>query len=136
LAEFSLVVLTMLFVSERSWKHHFVTLLLPITYLTYRVFEGHASRVARIAIATGLLLYAALMSTTSPEVGRFFAEGEGHEVALYFGLYFWSSVVLYALTCWRLLVENRPIGSDPLRGPHFVPAIARGEEGRPAKTGT
>src|SRR6185437_6003559 len=28
LGEFSLVVLTMLFLSERSWKHHFVTLLL------------------------------------------------------------------------------------------------------------
>ena len=33
LGEFSLVVLTMLFLSERSWKHHFVTLLLPYTYL-------------------------------------------------------------------------------------------------------
>ena len=30
----------MLFVSERSWKHHYVTLLLPYTYLVYRV--GHA----------------------------------------------------------------------------------------------
>ncbi|HEV3163143.1 MAG TPA: glycosyltransferase family 87 protein, partial [Isosphaeraceae bacterium] len=29
LGEFALVVLTMLFVSERSWKHHFVTLLFP-----------------------------------------------------------------------------------------------------------
>ncbi len=27
----------MLFVSERSWKHHYVTLLLPYTYLAYRV---------------------------------------------------------------------------------------------------
>jgi hypothetical protein len=38
LGEFALVVLTMLFVSERSWKHHYVTLLLPYPYLTYRVF--------------------------------------------------------------------------------------------------
>src|SRR3954447_7617288 len=37
LGEFTLIVLTMLFVSERSWKHHYVTLLLPYTYLTYRV---------------------------------------------------------------------------------------------------
>ena len=35
LGEFSLVVLTMLFVSERSWKHHYVTLLLRYTYLMY-----------------------------------------------------------------------------------------------------
>ena len=38
LGEFALIVLTMLFISERSWKHHYVTLLLPYTYLTYRVF--------------------------------------------------------------------------------------------------
>ncbi len=37
LGEFALIVLTMLFVSERSWKHHYVTLLLPYTYLVYRV---------------------------------------------------------------------------------------------------
>jgi hypothetical protein len=37
LGEFSLVVLTMLFVSERSWKHHYVTLLLPYTYLACRL---------------------------------------------------------------------------------------------------
>ncbi len=33
LGEVALVVLTMLFVSERSWKHHYVTVLLPYTYL-------------------------------------------------------------------------------------------------------
>ncbi len=42
--EFSLIVLTMLFVSERSWKHHFVTLLLPYTYLAYRVGVAGLSR--------------------------------------------------------------------------------------------
>ncbi len=40
LGEFSLVVLTMLFISERSWKHHYVTVLLPITYLAYEYFSG------------------------------------------------------------------------------------------------
>ena len=39
LGEFALVVLTMLFVSERSWKHHYVTVLLPITYLVSDYFS-------------------------------------------------------------------------------------------------
>ncbi len=39
LGEFALVVLTMLFVSERSWKHHYVTVLLPITYLVSEFFS-------------------------------------------------------------------------------------------------
>ena len=38
LGEVALVVLTMLFVSERSWKHHFVTLLLPYTYLVWEFY--------------------------------------------------------------------------------------------------
>src|SRR5207249_4977305 len=47
LGEFSLVVLTMLFISERSWKHHYVTLLLPYTYLVYRVAAAGVSARAR-----------------------------------------------------------------------------------------
>ena len=37
LGESALVVLTMLFLSERSWKHHYVTLLLPYTLSGLRV---------------------------------------------------------------------------------------------------
>ena len=37
LGEVALVVLTMLFVSERSWKHHYVTVLLPYSYLVSRI---------------------------------------------------------------------------------------------------
>ena len=44
LGEWSLVVLTMLFVSERSWKHHFVTLLLPFTFLVAQMFRPALSR--------------------------------------------------------------------------------------------
>ena len=39
LGEIALVVLTMLFVSERSWKHHFVTLVLPYTYLVWELYS-------------------------------------------------------------------------------------------------
>ena len=39
LGEIALVALTMLFVSERSWKHHFVTLLLPYTYLVWEIYS-------------------------------------------------------------------------------------------------
>ena len=38
LGEVALVVLTMLFVSERSWKHHYVTLLLPTRYLVWELY--------------------------------------------------------------------------------------------------
>ncbi|MEA2631586.1 MAG: hypothetical protein QOE66_1805, partial [Chloroflexota bacterium] len=128
LGEFSLIVLTMLFVSERSWKHHYVTLLLPYTYLTYRVFMGEASRWARALLATALALSALLIATTSSEFGGLFADGQGHKIAQGYGMFLWAGVVLYIATAWRLWVERGHAGVDkteygPLgRGPH-LPAL-------------
>lgn len=123
LGEFALVALTMLFASERSWKHHFVTLVIPLTYLVYRLCDTRLSGRVRGVIGGGLLLSAALMATTSNEVGRLFAGGEGHEIALFYGFYLWSSVVLYVLTAWRVVVEGRAPGETPgIRAPHFQEA--------------
>ncbi len=105
--EFSLVVLTMLFVSERSWKHHFVTLLLPYTYLMYRVGVADVSRRVRVALAVGIAASVLLIASTSSEMGGLFAEGQGHKIAQGYGLYFAAGVVLYALTAWRVWVEGR-----------------------------
>ena len=116
LGEFALVVLTMLFVSERSWKHHYVTLLLPLTYLCYRVATPLASSGTRKALLTALAVFAAMMATTSSEVGSFFAGGEGHEYALYYGMYFWSGVVLYLALAVRLWQER----TNDLYHPGFV----------------
>ena len=107
LGEFSLVVLTMLFVSERSWKHHFVTLLLPYTYLMYRVGVADVSRRVRVTLAVGLALSVLLIASTSSELGGLFAGGQGHKIAQGYGLYFAAGVVLYVLTAWRVWVEGR-----------------------------
>ena len=106
----------MLFVSERSWKHHYVTLLLPLTYLCYRVATPLASSGTRKALLTALAVFAAMMATTSSEVGSFFAGGEGHEYALYYGMYFWSGVVLYLALAVRLWQER----TNDLYHPGFV----------------
>jgi hypothetical protein len=105
-------------------------LLLPLTYLVYRVFEMRLRTASRVVLAIGLLLFAALMSTTSNEVGRLFSGGEGHEIALYYGLYFWAGVVLYVLTAWRVLVERdaQPLPAEydgaTAPAPHFATALA------------
>ncbi len=104
--EFSLVVLTMLFVSERSWKHHFVTLLLPYTYLMYRVGVADVSRRVRIALAVGIAASVLLIASTSSEMGGLFVGGQGHKIAQGYGLYFAAGVVLYVLTAWRVWVEG------------------------------
>lgn len=50
--EYALIALAMLFASERSWKQHYVTLLLPITFLAWTAASrGRRDRTGRIAIA-------------------------------------------------------------------------------------
>ena len=107
----------MLFVSERSWKHHYVTLLLPYTYLMYRVgMPGLTARV-RATLASGLVLSALLMATTSSELGGWFAHGQGHKLAQGYGMFLWAGVVLYIPTAWRVRVEGRRVtGEDSPRG--------------------
>jgi hypothetical protein len=129
--EFALIVLTMLFLSERSWKHHFVTLLLPYTYLMYRVASPSEPGRVRAILGGSLVLSALLMGATSSEIGGLFAGGQGHKIAQGYGLFFWAGVVLYAATAWRVRAEgplqdcgdparsSTPGGPD-LPAPHFL----------------
>jgi len=115
LGEFSLVALTMLFVSERSWKHHYVLLLLPYTYLVCRLWSARSWRV-RGPLAAALAASAALMATTSSEIARLFSDVPLHKLAQGYGMFFWAGVVLYLATAWRVVVEGR----------HAVPAVPAG----------
>ncbi len=127
LGEFSLVTLTMLIVSERSWKHHYVTILLPLTYLTFRLWAYQGSRIRRFVIGGSLGLAALLMLSTSSEIGRFFADGKGHDLAQYYGMFFWAGILLYLPTAWILRTElgksgqekNEPRLQVNQQGPHF-----------------
>ncbi len=106
LGEFSLVVLTMLFVSERSWKHHYVTLLLPYTYLVGQLVQGRWERGPKRAILAGILTSVVLMGSTAPGVGGLFFEGHGHEHALFYGMFLWSGMALYVTTAWLVLAQR------------------------------
>jgi alpha-1,2-mannosyltransferase len=122
LGEFSLIVLTMLFVSERSWKHHYVTVLLPYTYLAYRAFSPALSRWARSGVWAALLLSAFLMATTSSEFGGLFFHKQGHKIAQFYGAFFWAGIVLFVATAWRVRVEGRAVpGVRPASG-RFIPS--------------
>ena len=137
LGEYALIVLAMLFVSERSWKHHFVTLLLPYTYLAYRVGVGGLPKRDRIILGGVLLASALMIATTSSEMGGLFARHQGHKIAQAYGMFFWSGLLLFIATAWRVRVEgaipaselgldrsNPPEATVPatspsiLRGPH------------------
>ena len=115
--EFALVVLTMLFVSERSWKHHYVTLLLPYTYLMYRVGVAPLATRTRVVLTAFMVVSALFMATTSSELGGLFARHQGHKIAQGYGMFLWAGVLLYVATAWRVWTESglaaKPVG-DPL----------------------
>ncbi len=102
LGEVALVVLTMLFVSERSWKHHYVTVLLPYSYLVCEFFSSRVGPRSRMLLVGSWALSFVLMAATSTEVGGLFAEGQGHEIAQGYGSFLWAGVVLYAMVAWRV----------------------------------
>ena len=129
LGEIALVVLTMLFVSERSWKHHFVTLLLPYTFLVWELyFPGTKSR-PRLVIGGMLLLSFLFMATTSTELGGLFADGRGHEIAQGYGMFLWGAVVLYVAVAWRLRARRCESTAALMpAGPGLTPHVAYWKE--------
>ena len=96
----------MLFVSERSWKHHYVTLLLPYTYLTYRVADARGLARVRVAPGVGHGAVGAPDGDDLERVGGLFADGQGHKIAQGYGMFLWAGVVLYIATAWRVWVER------------------------------
>lgn len=127
--EFALVVLTMLIVSERSWKHHFVTLLLPYTYLVYQMSLPRLSGRVRWLLSGAVALSVFLMATTSSEIGSIFVK-QGHKVALDYGMFLWAAVVLYIATAWRVRSDRERSGppdafSQTPRQPHFAQRLVR-----------
>ncbi len=64
-AEYSLICIGMLIFSERTWKHHCVTLLLPFAVLCYGFSSVDWSRGTRRIVGMCLVLATVLMYTTS-----------------------------------------------------------------------
>lgn len=135
LGEVALVVLTMLFVSERSWKHHFVTLVIPYTYLVWELYSPAGTPWRRWLIGGAMGASFLLMATTSTEFGGMFADGRGHEIAQGYGMFLWAAVVLYVAVAWRL--RARHLGESSLElagggghGPHS--ALRKAGSQRPA----
>lgn len=91
-AEFSIVLIGMLLFSERTWKHHCVTLLLPFCTLCYGLAVVPLSRLARGVVLGSLVVSTLLIATTMtfPGADRF------GKLAQVYGAYTWAFVVLIA----------------------------------------
>jgi alpha-1,2-mannosyltransferase len=116
LAEFSVIILGMLLLSERTWKHHCVTLLLPFAVLCYSVSALRWPRRRRwylgatIAAAFGLIT---LTGTTglSAHQDRF------GDLAQVYGAYVWAFLLLLAAML-ALLGESPAVPTPTVMAEH------------------
>jgi alpha-1,2-mannosyltransferase len=98
-AEFAVVLLGMLLFSERTWKHHCVTLVLPFAVLCYYL-AVEAPRRVRIGLMAMLGLVTGLLSMTSTELFDEFARQ-----AQVYGAYVLAFLIL--LTALLLIISRR-----------------------------
>jgi alpha-1,2-mannosyltransferase len=113
----------MLFVSERSWKHHYVTVLIPYTFLVYEFFSSRIGPRGRAVLVGSWALSFSLMAAASPDLGGLVAD-QGHEIAQGYGSFLWAGVVLYAMVAWRLWAR-RSEAPHPAASIDSGPAIPR-----------
>jgi alpha-1,2-mannosyltransferase len=88
-AEFSLIVLGMLLFSERTWKHHCVTLLLPFATIVYYLATQHPTRKLRWFLI-GILSTAALLMATTSTSGLVSWWDQVAKLAQVYGAYVWA----------------------------------------------
>ncbi len=93
-AEFSLVALGMLLFSERTWKHHCVTLLLPFGVLAYYLSACRPGPRLRAYLIGTLVAVVLLMTTTSTGVEDDWKRAA--KIAQVYGAYVWAYLLLMA----------------------------------------
>lgn len=113
-AEYALVILGMLLFSERTWKHHCVTLVLPIGLLCYLLTAWPMPRWHRLLLAATLAASFLLMSTTSTSLTSGLGLGkQAAKLAQVYGAYVWAELLLLAATVLVLQCHLSPSSASP-----------------------
>jgi hypothetical protein len=91
-AECSLIVLGMLLFSERTWKHHAVTLLFPFAVIAYALTSEIGSRTRSFLV--GVLVAVGVLT-----VGTGALSGRAADLAMVYGTYTLAFLLLTAAVC-------------------------------------
>jgi alpha-1,2-mannosyltransferase len=91
-AEYSLIVLGMLLFSERTWKHHCVTLLLPFGVLCYYLAACRPTPALRRGLIACLVAVTLLIAATSTSL----LPSPAAKQAQVYGAYVWAFLLLIA----------------------------------------
>ena len=101
----------MLLFSERTWKHHCVTLLLPFAVVVYYLAACRAPPRLRNALVGVLAAAAALLTSTSTALG--YSVGKTAQV---YGAYTAANLLLVATLGALLLRRDSPAATSPPPG--------------------
>jgi alpha-1,2-mannosyltransferase len=93
-AEYGLILLGMLLFSERTWKHHCVTLLVPFCVLCYYLATARPERWTRQFVIAMLIAAAVLMTATT--TGWSSSLERVGKLAQVYGAYVWANLALTA----------------------------------------
>jgi hypothetical protein len=110
-AEFSLVALGMLLFSERTWKHHCVTLVLPFAVLCYYLAVLRPARTLRCYLL-GTLAAALLLMLSTSTIGVREDVDHWGKMAQVYGAYVWADLLLVS----ALVVVLKQGARDEERG--------------------
>ena len=112
-AEYALVVLGMLLFSERTWKHHCVTLILPFGVICYHWAVGGLSVRLRSVLLGSCLLATLIMATTSTSLWETLAQYKmGAKLAQVYGAYVWAYFILLGSTTIILICSPWRMGHN------------------------
>jgi hypothetical protein len=103
MAEFAVVLLGMLLFSERTWKHHCVTLLMPFAVLAYCWSARVARRGPRWYVVGSVAAATLLITLTS--TGLFDGQDRIGKLAQVYGAYVWAHLIL--LACLLVLLGRK-----------------------------
>ncbi|MHC4948414.1 MAG: glycosyltransferase family 87 protein [Planctomycetota bacterium] len=130
-AELGLVLIAMLLLSERSWKHHYVTMVLPLAALVASLGwlpERSAVRRSVIAVLAGVFV---LTSCMSGDLVGWIHRGVAHKYVEGYGSFLWAAVAVFAMLS-ALLLRGEGDGPHPAEsGPDpGCPVMDGGRPGR------
>jgi hypothetical protein len=113
-AEYSIVVLGMLLFSERTWKHHAVTLVLPFAVVCYCLATGHHGWRMRAYLAGSLASATLLIASTSTLAFKESTSGLVHiwdqlgKSAQVCGAFVWAYLILLVALVVLLRTKDQP----------------------------
>ncbi len=117
--EFGLVIVAMLMLSERSWKHHYVIMVVPYAALAACLFRRELGETFRRYLALTALGAFLLMYVVSSDLAELFVPDLGDKYVDAYGSYVWGAMAVFGalgavLWCQRLRPADAADRDAPL----------------------